>query len=51
MYSKLRAAQEAGRKGIETSLIRGDVPAALIQVARNRPVGTRIGGTRAGRRR
>lgn len=42
MFSKLRAAQEATRKGIETWLVKGDVPSVLIQVAENQSVGTRV---------
>jgi glutamate 5-kinase len=48
MYSKLKAAQEAAGKGIETWLIRGDVPSVLLEVARGKSVGTLIqsGGRR-----
>jgi glutamate 5-kinase len=42
MYSKLMAAVEAGRKGVETWLVRGDHPDVLLRVARNEVVGTRI---------
>jgi glutamate 5-kinase len=43
MYSKLVAAREAARAGIETWLVKGDIPDVLLQVALDRPVGTRIG--------
>jgi len=32
MFSKVRAAQEAAEHGIETWLLRGDIPSALLQV-------------------
>lgn len=32
MFSKLRAAQEAAEHGIETWLLRGDIPSALLQM-------------------
>jgi glutamate 5-kinase len=54
MFSKLKAAQEAARKGIDTWLIRGDVPSVLLEVARGKSVGTLVsahsGGKRRGRR-
>ncbi len=43
MYSKLKAAQEASRTGIETWLVKGDRPGVLIEVAKNTPIGTVIG--------
>ncbi len=43
MYSKLEAARLAGRSGIETWLVRGDVPGILLEIARGARVGTRIG--------
>lgn len=46
MYSKLRAAQEASRGGIETWLAKGDSPQILVRVAENEIVGTRIRGGR-----
>lgn len=42
MYSKLVAAREAGKDRIETFLIKGDVPSALISLAEGRSLGTRI---------
>lgn len=42
MFSKLSAAREAGRKGIETWLVKGDEPHVLMRVAENDLVGTRI---------
>jgi glutamate 5-kinase len=42
MLSKLRAAQEAAKAGIETVLIRGDLPSVLLTVARQKFVGTVI---------
>jgi glutamate 5-kinase len=42
MYSKLRAAKEASRTGIETWLVKGDVPGVLLDVARNAAIGTII---------
>lgn len=42
MYSKLKAASEASRHGIETWLVQGDVPGVLAQVAAGEPVGTRV---------
>jgi glutamate 5-kinase len=46
MYSKLSAAQRASSKGIETWLVRGDLPSVLIRVAEDERVGTRIGKPR-----
>lgn len=42
MYSKLKASQEAGKRGIETWLVKGDSPSVLWQVAQGNPVGTCI---------
>jgi glutamate 5-kinase len=44
MASKLAAARLANRKGIETWLVKGDLPSVLIDVAKGRAPGTRIGG-------
>jgi glutamate 5-kinase len=46
MYSKLIAAREAGARGIETWLAKGDHPNVLLAVAAGEAVGTRIGGPR-----
>lgn len=43
IYSKLKAAQEAAKDEIETWLVRGDRPGALLEIARNHSIGTRIG--------
>lgn len=50
MSSKLRAAREASRAGIETWLVRGDVPGVLLEVARGQALGTRVIAGRASRR-
>ena len=42
MYSKLKAASEATRNGIQTWLVQGDVPSVLLEVAQDHAVGTRI---------
>jgi len=42
MYSKLAAAKHALAHRIETWLVRGDHPSVLLEVAEDRPVGTRI---------
>ncbi len=42
MYSKVSAAREATKHGIETWLVRGDLPNALVKIATNEPVGTRV---------
>lgn len=42
MYSKLAAAKLALSHKIETWLVRGDHPSVLLEVAENKPVGTRI---------
>jgi glutamate 5-kinase len=44
MYSKLLAAQRASRAGIVTHMVRGDLPAGLLSIARGVSVGTQIGG-------
>jgi len=46
MYSKLLAAQAASRAGIETWLVKGDLPSILLKVAADEIVGTRIGGAK-----
>ena len=46
MYSKLLAAQSAGRSGIVTHLLRGDHPLNLLQLAEGRALGTQIGGAK-----
>ena len=43
MYSKLVAAREAAQEGVETWLVKGDLPQVLLRVAANSAVGTRIG--------
>lgn len=42
MYSKIKAAAEATERGIETWLVKGDLPHILVQVAEDKPVGTRV---------
>jgi glutamate 5-kinase len=42
MYSKLSAAREATQAGIETWLVKGDIPDVLLAVARDAKVGTRV---------
>jgi glutamate 5-kinase len=42
MYSKLLAAQMATSKNIQTHLVKGDLPAVLVQLAKGASVGTRI---------
>jgi glutamate 5-kinase len=42
MYSKLLAAREAARHGVETWLIKGDLPGALLAAAEKREIGTII---------
>ncbi|OQW52137.1 MAG: glutamate 5-kinase [Proteobacteria bacterium SG_bin7] len=44
MYSKLLAAERAGKDGIITHLVRGDVPNNLLEIASGRSIGTQIGG-------
>ncbi|MDR3607985.1 MAG: glutamate 5-kinase [Oligoflexia bacterium] len=43
IYSKVRAAGEASRHGIDTWLIRGDRPSVLLDVARGKAIGTHVG--------
>ena len=43
MFSKLKAAQEAARQGIQTWLVKGDDASVLLRIAQNHPVGTQIG--------
>jgi glutamate 5-kinase len=42
MFSKLKAAQEAGEYGIETWLLRGDLPDALVRIQGKEALGTLI---------
>ena len=42
MYSKLLAAQMASKNGVETFLVKGDIPSVLVQLAKGESVGTRI---------
>ncbi|MFZ9594586.1 MAG: glutamate 5-kinase [Bdellovibrionia bacterium] len=42
MFSKLRAAREASENGVETWLVKGDLPEVLGQVAEGLQVGTRV---------
>ncbi|MBC7691061.1 MAG: glutamate 5-kinase [Methylotenera sp.] len=42
MYSKLSAADLSTRAGVETWLVKGDVPSVLLQVAKDQAVGTQI---------
>jgi len=44
MYSKLLAAQRAGKAGIVTHMVRGDLPENLLAIAKGRLIGTQIGG-------
>jgi glutamate 5-kinase len=44
MYSKLLAADRAGKAGIVTHMVRGDWPRNLLEVAAGKAVGTQIGG-------
>jgi glutamate 5-kinase len=50
MYSKIRAASEASRAGIETWLVRGDRPSVLVEVAAGKVIGTRIEAASRGQR-
>lgn len=50
MYSKLKAAGEATRHGIQTWLVQGDLPGVLLEVARDRAIGTRIDAPQARKR-
>lgn len=43
MQSKLKAAQRANKKRINTHLVRGDIPQNLLQIAKGISLGTRIG--------
>ena len=43
MFSKLSAARLASKRGIETWLVKGDLPSILIDVAKGRAIGTCIG--------
>jgi glutamate 5-kinase len=51
MYSKLRAAQEALKGGVETVLIKADTPAALLRIADGNYLGTTISKVKAAGRR
>lgn len=42
MYSKLLAAQLASKHGIETFLVKGDIPSVLVNLAKGENLGTRI---------
>lgn len=42
MYSKLKAAGEAARNGVDTYLVRGDVPSVLLDLAQGKRVGTHV---------
>jgi glutamate 5-kinase len=44
MYSKLLAADRAGKAGIVTHMVRGDWPRNLLEVAAGKAIGTQIGG-------
>lgn len=44
MYSKLIAARTAHQNGIDTWLVKGDMPSVLLKVAAGESVGTRIQG-------
>ncbi len=44
MYSKLLAAREANQQGIETWLLKGDAPNALLRIASGERMGSRLGG-------
>lgn len=50
MFSKLSAAKYATARGIETWLVKGDLPSILVAVAENQAVGTRIEAPRKARR-
>lgn len=50
MYSKLKAAKVASAQGIETLLIRGDLPAALVKLADGQNLGTLIESQKRSRR-
>jgi glutamate 5-kinase len=51
MFSKLIAAREASKNGIQTWLVQGDVPSVLIEVACDAAVGTRVDPPKARRAR
>lgn len=42
MFSKLTAAKMATDSGIETFLVKGDAPNALLQIAENKKIGTKV---------
>ena len=42
MYSKLLAAQMASKNGVETFLVKGDLPSVLVELAKGAIIGTRI---------
>jgi glutamate 5-kinase len=42
MYSKVLAAKEATAEGIDTWIIKGDIPNALVQLAKDVPLGTKF---------
>jgi glutamate 5-kinase len=42
MYSKLKAADEASRQGVETWLAKGDIPSVLVSISQNQAIGTQI---------
>ena len=51
MFSKLKAASEASRSGIETWLVKGDKVNVLAGVAKDVPIGTVIEGQGRGSKR
>ena len=44
MYSKIQAAGFAGKHGIVTHLVLGDLPENLVKIAKGQKIGTQIGG-------
>lgn len=44
MYSKLLAANVAGKAGIVTHMVRGDIPRNLLHIAAGLAIGTQVGG-------
>jgi len=42
MFTKLGAADQAQKAGIESWLVKGDIPSVLIEIANNKQIGTRI---------
>ncbi|MEK2688442.1 glutamate 5-kinase [Bdellovibrio sp. GT3] len=44
MYSKLLAAETAGKNKIITHLVRGDIPNNLLHIAKGESIGTQFGG-------